>query len=73
MVHGESHADLEIRVNSLIAQGWRPQGGVSAVLMWYRDGDGFAQENWHYYQAMVQDPWPLAAAPPARPAAHSEL
>ncbi len=64
VVHGESHADLETRVNSLIAQGWRPQGGVLAVVKWERDGDGCLQEDWHYHQAMTMP----FHAPPAKPA-----
>ncbi len=47
--------DLEAKVNKYIADGWRPQGGVStAVLREDRDGNSkftIVQQ----YQAMVKD------------------
>lgn len=56
-----SAAKLQRKVNRLIAEGWRPAGGVAAT-------PSAATSNWWYYQAMIQDPaGPEAAAskPPA--------
>ena len=37
---------LEERVNALLKEGWRPQGGFMAV-----DGSS----SWYYWQAMIKE------------------
>ncbi len=45
--------DLEVKVNQYIADGWRPQGGVSTVLL--RQSDDAKYAVIQQYQAMVKD------------------
>ena len=44
---------LEEKVNNYIAQGWRPQGGVSTVVL--RNDDHSKYSVLQQFQAMVKD------------------
>jgi len=59
VIDAPSAGGLALLVNQAIADGWRPQGGVSVAVP---PGDGGSGP--HYYQAMVRGggPDPLAAA-----------
>lgn len=47
--------DLEAKVNQYIADGWRPQGGVSTVML-REDSQGDSKYTViQQYQAMVKD------------------
>ena len=44
---------LEAKVNQYMADGWRPQGGVSTVVLRHNDNTRFCVLQ--QYQAMVKD------------------
>lgn len=49
----ESIEDLAEQVNTLCAEGWKPQGGVSAIIHIFTSIDG--KQVIVYLQAMIQD------------------
>ena len=46
IVETESAKKLQQQVQELIAQGWKPQGGLSVV--------SYGPTSWWYYQALVR-------------------
>ena len=46
IVETKSAEELQMKVQELIAQGWKPQGGLSVV--------SYGPTSWWYYQAVIR-------------------
>ena len=54
IVNADSQSDLESLVRALIAEGWKPQGGVSAAALFDSEPTYYVS-HWEYNQAMIKE------------------